>query len=103
MALTVIAIIVDLAIGFGGVAYNMVGDIKTLLIAVTWTMRHVHIALDTLVLYSALGVTTKIEMDSTRSTPPSDENHHNRLGPAPYGRRKPPAAATANSVSPEAV
>lgn len=61
MILTAIGIIVDLAIGIGGVVYVLHERYKVVLIAVTWTMRHVHIALDTLVLYGALGVTSSAD------------------------------------------
>lgn len=62
--LTMIAIFVDLAIGVGGVLY-LVGGKDPMYIAVTWTMRHIHIALDTLVLYSALGE-ARFDMETTQ-------------------------------------
>lgn len=58
MTLTVIAILVDLSLGIGGVVYVLHEEYKPALIVATWTARHVHIALDTLVLYSALGTTS---------------------------------------------
>ncbi|CAM9325465.1 unnamed protein product [Pylaiella littoralis] len=59
IALSATATVVDLAIGIGGVVYVVHSQYMPTLIVATWTMRHIHIALDTLVLYSALGVTTK--------------------------------------------
>eukprot|EP00752_Nemacystus_decipiens_P002513 g2360.t1 len=59
IALSVIATVVDLAIGVGGVIYVLHRQYVPTLIVATWTMRHVHIGLDTLVLYSALGVTSR--------------------------------------------
>eukprot|EP00903_Cladosiphon_okamuranus_P021828 g20071.t2 len=57
--LSVIATVVDLAIGIGGLVYVVYREYAPTLIVATWTMRHIHIGLDTLVLYSALGVTSK--------------------------------------------
>lgn len=73
--LTMIAIFVDLAIGVGGVLY-LVGGKDPMYIAVTWTMRHIHIALDTLVLYSALGE-ARFDMETTQpSAGSSNEQVH---------------------------
>ncbi|CAM9926306.1 unnamed protein product, partial [Scytosiphon promiscuus] len=55
MGLTLIAITVDLGVGVGGILFVLTD--YPLYTIVTWAARHVHIALDTLVLYSALGVT----------------------------------------------
>ncbi|CAM9897288.1 unnamed protein product [Scytosiphon promiscuus] len=59
IALSMIATLVDLAIGVGGVVYLVTS--WEILIVLSWTMRHIHIALDTIVLYSALGVTTSYD------------------------------------------
>lgn len=53
--LTVIATTVNLVLGINGILF-LIWDRDPLLLAVSWTMRQVHIALDTLVLYGALGV-----------------------------------------------
>lgn len=55
--LTVIAIAVNLAVGVGGLLY-LTWKRNTLLVAGSWGMRNIHIALDTLMLYGALGVTS---------------------------------------------
>lgn len=55
--LTVIAITVNLAVGIGGLLH-LAWKRKTILYAISWGMRNIHIALDTLVLYSVLGVTS---------------------------------------------
>lgn len=55
---------VDLSIGVGGVVYVLHERLKPPLIAATWTARHVHIALDTLVLYSALSDTVRVGVDN---------------------------------------
>lgn len=53
VALTAIALIVNIAITAGGIL--MVVDISRYsLTVISWVLRYVHIALDTLVLYSAL-------------------------------------------------
>lgn len=69
--LTVVAIVVDLAIGVGGILY-LLTDEQARIIATTWTMRHVHIALDTLVLYSALGA-SRFELESSQGDGMSSE------------------------------
>lgn len=55
--LTVIAMVVDLAIGVGGVLTHVSQRSAAEYISVTFSMRALHIALDTLVLYGALGET----------------------------------------------
>lgn len=68
-ALTVIAIMVDLTIGIGGLIYITNERFSSIAITTSWAMRHVHIALDTLVLYSALGVTSsKMDIAPSSST-----------------------------------
>lgn len=56
--LTMIGIVVDLFIGIAGFL-NVAFKADPILITVSWVMRHVHISLDTLVLYGALGVSSK--------------------------------------------
>ena len=75
--LTMIAIFVDLAIGVGGVLY-LVGGKDPMYIAVTWTMRHIHIALDTLVLYSALGE-ARFDMETTQPSVGSSNEQVNGI------------------------
>lgn len=53
VALTVIALLVDLFVGIGGIYYMIHGGPFWIIIT-AWLVRYVHIALDTLVLYSAL-------------------------------------------------
>lgn len=55
--LTVIAIVANLSVGVGGLL-NLTWKWNTMHMVVGWGMRNVHIALDTLVLYGALGVTS---------------------------------------------
>lgn len=64
IVLTIIAVMVDLSIGIGGIVYVLHYHLKPPLIAATWTARHVHIALDTLVLYSALSDTVRVGVDN---------------------------------------
>lgn len=52
-----IAIVTDLAIGIGGIIYVRNDDKEAMIKAISFSMRNVHIALDTIVLYTALGVT----------------------------------------------
>lgn len=68
LGLTVIAIIVNLAIAAGGLVFIISGpDSKSVLIMLmTYWMRYVHIALDTLVLYSALGTSSFAALESTK-------------------------------------
>ncbi|CAN0194386.1 unnamed protein product [Ectocarpus sp. 12 AP-2014] len=54
--LTLIGTIVNLALGVCGTIYVVGGREKSLLIVLTWTFRHIHIALDTIVLYGVIGV-----------------------------------------------
>ncbi|CAN0278088.1 unnamed protein product [Ectocarpus sp. 6 AP-2014] len=53
--LTLIGTTVNLALGVCGTIYVVGGREKSLLIVLTWTFRHIHIALDTIVLYGVLG------------------------------------------------
>lgn len=53
--LTAIGIVVNLTMGIGGVLF-LTWKRTSMFFAIGWGMRHVHAALDTLVLYGALGV-----------------------------------------------
>lgn len=65
--LTIIAIVVNLAVGVGGLLFIAWKD-DPMFISVSWAMRHVHIALDTLVLYGALGVSAPESATSSEAT-----------------------------------
>lgn len=53
VALTAIAMMVNIVIAVAGVM-SIVNDGPLTLIVISWILRYVHIALDTMVLYSAL-------------------------------------------------
>lgn len=93
--LTMIAIFVDLAIGVGGVLY-LVGGKDPMYIAVTWTMRHIHIALDTLVLYSALGE-ARFDMETTQPSVGSSNEQGNGIANGHHHIPKRLAAAATSS------
>lgn len=66
--LTVIAIVVDLCIAIGGILF-LTWDKDPRLVQVTWSMRQVHIALDTLVLYGTLSIpSTRMEVSDAASS-----------------------------------
>lgn len=90
-----IAIFVDLAIGVGGVLY-LVGGKDPMYIAVTWTMRHIHIALDTLVLYSALGE-ARFDMETTQPSVGSSNEQGNGIANGHHHIPKRLAAAATSS------
>ncbi|CAN0287611.1 unnamed protein product [Ectocarpus sp. 12 AP-2014] len=81
--LTLIGTTVNLALGVCGTIYVVGGREKSLLIVLTWTFRHIHIALDTIVLYGVLGV-------------PAATGHDE----GPDAQRRSPAAAAAPGSSP---
>ena len=101
--LSLIAIVVDLAIGIGGVVYVLDSRYKATLIVVTWTMRHVHIALDTLVLYSALSITTKVAVEVGRNFRPSGRATLPKPTDAAFAHRRALGLRAPSSVAPEAV
>ncbi|CAN0348466.1 unnamed protein product [Laminaria digitata] len=102
--LSLIAIVVDLAIGIGGIVYVLDQRYKATLIMVTWTMRHVHIALDTLVLYSALSITTKVAVEVGRNLRPSARGTLPKPTDAAFANRRGGLGLRAPiSVAPDAV
>lgn len=60
--LTVIAIVVDVAISVGGILFLFV-RVSILTVSVTWIVRYLHIAMDTLVLYGVLGTTSFVALE----------------------------------------
>ncbi|CAN0304949.1 unnamed protein product [Ectocarpus sp. 6 AP-2014] len=60
--LTIIGTAVNLAVGISGTVYVVGGSEKPFLFVLSWTARHVHIALDTIVLYGILGAPAR-QMD----------------------------------------
>ncbi|CAB1101839.1 unnamed protein product [Ectocarpus sp. CCAP 1310/34] len=81
--LTLIGTTVNLALGVCGTIYVVGGREKSLLIVLTWTFRHIHIALDTIVLYGVLGL-------------PAATGHDE----GPDAQRRSPAAAAAPGSNP---
>ncbi|CAM9759379.1 unnamed protein product [Ectocarpus fasciculatus] len=70
--LTAIGIAVNLALGISGTIYVVDGREKPFLMVIAWTARHVHIALDTIVLYGVLGAPAR-QMDERGGSPPSSD------------------------------
>lgn len=77
--LTAIAVIANISIGICGVIFIESGRRSHMLLAVSWSLRHLHIALDTLGLYGVLGVSWR-DLDehagggSSREVPTSGTN-----------------------------
>ncbi|CAN0277721.1 unnamed protein product [Ectocarpus sp. 6 AP-2014] len=60
--LTLIATAVNLVLGIFGTVYIVGGRQRVILIVISWSFRHIHIALDTIVLYGVLGAPAR-QMD----------------------------------------
>ncbi|CAN0277948.1 unnamed protein product [Ectocarpus sp. 6 AP-2014] len=69
--LTIIGTAVNLAVGISGTIYVVGGREKPFLFVLSWTARHVHIALDTIVLYGVLGAPAR-QMDENGGSSSSD-------------------------------
>lgn len=99
-----IATVVDLAIGIGGLVYVLDARYKARLIMVTWTMRHVHIALDTLVLYSALSINNKVAVEVGRNFRPSGRGTLPKpTDTTAFAHRRGLGLRAPSSIAPEAV
>lgn len=78
--LTVIAMVVDLAIGSGGIFTYVSQTSAEEYVSVTFSMRNLHIALDTIVLYGALGETKFVIASSSSGVRSSTRRQGDQVG-----------------------